>query len=110
MGGFNNETNVLGTTELQGEATIKLRISSNSKYSVATQADVYLYNKTKGKQGVASLYPDGTNTKQKGETKQNFDRIGKRARLRNREAGSMLTRPNQRRLTKIKAKVGNLFK
>ena len=70
MGGFNNETNVLGTTELQGEATIKLRISSNSKYSVATQADVDLYNKTKGKQGVASLYLDGTNTKQKGETKQ----------------------------------------
>tara|TARA_R110002051_G_scaffold308291_2_gene379855 strand:- start:557 stop:1063 length:507 start_codon:yes stop_codon:yes gene_type:complete len=37
-------------------------------------------------------------------------RIARRARLRNREAGSMLTRNNQRRLTKAKAAVRSIFK
>ena len=33
----------------------------------------------------------------------------RRARLRNKETGSMLTRKNQRRLTKMKAKIGSVL-
>ena len=33
----------------------------------------------------------------------------RRARLRNKEAGSILTRKNQRRLTKMKAKIGSVL-
>ncbi len=36
-------------------------------------------------------------------------RAVQRARLRNKEAGSMLTRPNQRRLTMLKAALKNLL-
>ena len=36
-------------------------------------------------------------------------RTGKRARLRNKEAGSMLTRKTQRKLTKLKARIASSF-
>jgi len=69
MGGFNDTANILGLPLFKGKGKLTLRVGSTSQKRTVTQADVDLYNKTKGKQGVASLYPDGTNTKQKGETK-----------------------------------------
>ena len=41
----------------------------------------------------------------KSEQKTRWDRKALAARLANREAGSMLTRKNQRRLTKVKSRI-----
>ena len=47
MGGYNNETNVLGTPELKGDAEITLRIGSNSqKQTVTIQEGVKMKIKT----------------------------------------------------------------
>ena len=46
----------------------------------------------------------------KSDKKTRWDRKALAARLANREAGSMLTRKNQRRLTKTKAKIKTAFK
>ena len=40
------------------------------------------------------------------EQQTRWDRKALAARLKNREVGSMLTRKNQRRLTKVKARLG----
>ena len=54
MGGFNDATNVFGVPKLEGDATITLRISSNTKTSVATEADV-----AAGKTPNNSVYKNG---------------------------------------------------
>jgi hypothetical protein len=46
MGGYNSATNVLGTTELKGKATIRLRIGSNSQYKTVNGVRSKTGNKT----------------------------------------------------------------
>ena len=46
MGGHNDAANVLGTTELKGKATIKLRIGSNSQYKTVKGVRSKTGNKT----------------------------------------------------------------
>jgi len=90
-----------------GGGTVRSKSAENQSTEINMNGYERIYEILSEQEGTKRKKEYGS---KKGEIKQNFDRIGKRARLRNREAGSMLTRPNQRRLTKIKTKVGKLFK